>query len=183
MTHIRAAQKSDASYIAQAQVSTWKTLYAGLIDQSYLDSLSVEERTSAWEEIISHEKNITKILEDNGEPVGVMSCGACRDDDLDPSTTGELKALYVDTSNQCTGHGRTLFLEARKALTEVGFKEMALWVLDTDVSARSFYEAMGLKCDGAAQFDDSYGVNLVTEVRYIGEIQVHGTPRAVTTHT
>jgi hypothetical protein len=50
-------------------------------------------------------------------------------------------------------------------LGEAGFGRVILWVLDSNVRARRFYEAGGWHADGTAKQDDSFGVPM-TEVRY-----------------
>jgi hypothetical protein len=50
-------------------------------------------------------------------------------------------------------------------LGEAGFGQVILWVLDTNVRARRFYEAGGWHADGPVKQDDSFGIPL-TEVRY-----------------
>jgi len=43
---IRQATEEDARQIADIVVEDWKKAYRGIIDQDYLDSMSVEERYS-----------------------------------------------------------------------------------------------------------------------------------------
>ena len=54
---------------------------------------------------------------------------------------------------------------ARAGLREAGFREAALWVLDTLERARRFYAADGWQPDGATKIDERPGRTL-SEVRY-----------------
>ena len=168
MPKTRSAKYNDAIFIAQAEVDSQRNLYSGLVAQSFLDSLSVQDSASSWETIISDNNNTTIILEELGKPIGALSCGPCRDDDLNSQVTGEIWSIYVDPSYQRKGYGTSLFEEARQALRKAGYNELSIWVLDTDLRARGFLESLGLTCDGAARFDDYYGDGIVTKVRYQG---------------
>jgi hypothetical protein len=50
-------------------------------------------------------------------------------------------------------------------LATVGYGQVTLWVLASNARARRFYEAAGLRPDGAVKVDDSRGFAL-SEVRY-----------------
>ena len=50
-------------------------------------------------------------------------------------------------------------------LTELGYRQATLWVLDSNARARRFYAAAGFQPDGAVKVDDSRGFPLA-EVRY-----------------
>ena len=168
MPKTRSAKYNDAIFIAQAEVVSQRKLYTGLVAQSYLDSLSVQASTSSWETILSDHQITTIILEESEKPIGAITCGPCRDDDLDSHRTGEIWSIYVDPAYQRKGYGTSLFEEARQALRKAGYNELSIWVLDTDLRARGFLESLGLTCDGAARFDDYYGDGIVTKVRYQG---------------
>ena len=45
---IRQAHINDAKALAEVQVTSWLHAYKGLIDDSILDNLSVEEKKCAW---------------------------------------------------------------------------------------------------------------------------------------
>jgi ribosomal protein S18 acetylase RimI-like enzyme len=55
--------------------------------------------------------------------------------------------------------------EAVRRLSDAGFREATLWVLETNDRARRFYEAVGWSLDGQRRVDESYGFALA-EVRY-----------------
>jgi hypothetical protein len=49
---IRRAVADDARGIAQVHVKSWQAAYRGLLPQSYLDALSVEQREAFWVQVI-----------------------------------------------------------------------------------------------------------------------------------
>ena len=51
--NIRAAHTTDALAIAQVQVDSWRTTYAGIVPADYLASLSYEQQGKFWGHIIS----------------------------------------------------------------------------------------------------------------------------------
>src|SRR5438309_5691153 len=50
---LREATRADARAIAEIHVAAWRAAYRDLMPQSYLDSLSVEERAPMWEKTIA----------------------------------------------------------------------------------------------------------------------------------
>lgn len=78
---------------------------------------------------------------------------------------GEIYAIYLVPAAWDEGIGRQLMAAALGRLGEAGFGQVILWVLDSNVRARRFYEAGGWRADGAVKPDDSFGVPM-TEVRY-----------------
>ena len=67
-----------------------------------------------------------------------------RDDDEEPADSGELAAIYLLPGAWGKGLGRELMSSALSALSDAGFGEATLWVLDTNSRARRFYEAARL---------------------------------------
>jgi len=45
---VRRAEPRDAPAVARVHVASWRQAYRGLLPQEYLDSLSVEARTTTW---------------------------------------------------------------------------------------------------------------------------------------
>ena len=53
MQMIREANLADAMAIAMVQVDSWRTTYAGIVPQEYLDALSYEQRATVLRTILS----------------------------------------------------------------------------------------------------------------------------------
>ncbi|HEY4215527.1 MAG TPA: GNAT family N-acetyltransferase [Gemmatimonadaceae bacterium] len=61
LINIRKAVPTDAGAIADVHVASWRATYAGLVAQSYLDGLSVAERTAAWERRLGNDAQLHAI--------------------------------------------------------------------------------------------------------------------------
>lgn len=107
------------------------------------------------------------ILVAAGDPwiSGFVSFGPSRDSGADRERTGEVNAIYVLPQAWGTGVGRRLMSAAVERLSDAGFTEAILWVLDTNARARGFYAAAGWADDGAVKTDQRLGFP-ITEVRY-----------------
>jgi GNAT superfamily N-acetyltransferase len=168
---IRVAKLGDERDIAEVGVRTWRVAYRGQVPDSYLDGLSVEDRTEVWRSILSESSWPTKVqlvVEDNARVVGFAGVSRSRDEDSRPEI-GEVTAIYLLPDYWDRGCGRALFDRAVETLKAAGFSEATLWVLDTNARARRFYEAAGWTPDGATKLDDR-GAFTLHEVRYRGQL-------------
>jgi GNAT superfamily N-acetyltransferase len=68
-------------------------------------------------------------------------------EDLDRAV-GQLYALYVEPDRWGGGLGRSLLAAVHADLAGRGMPELRLWVLESNVQARRFYERSGLRLDG-----------------------------------
>lgn len=50
--YIRTSHISDALQIATIQIKTWRSTYRGIIDDTYLDAMNIENRKNSWEKIL-----------------------------------------------------------------------------------------------------------------------------------
>jgi len=148
---VRLAEPQDAPAVARVHVASWRQAYRGLLPQEYLDSLSVEARTTTWAQAFGQfpdQTSTTLVGELDGQIVGFASVGPSRDDDTDKAT-GELWGLYLDPAHWGAGHGHTLHTEALDIARASGATAATLWVLTTNQRARNFYERHGWTADGA----------------------------------
>lgn len=58
---IRRATLADCPAIAQVQVEGWRTTYRGVVDDDYLESLSVTDRTQKWVENVQVSLEFVKL--------------------------------------------------------------------------------------------------------------------------
>jgi len=150
-------------------VETWQAAYRGLLPDEYLDSLTaeLERRVASWERQIAEAANrrwIQIVAQDETGIVGFVTCGPLEDPTPDPGV-GEVYAIYVHPRAWSQGVGRQLFVRAAELLRVVGYREAVLWVLETNVRARRFYEIAGWHPDGATKTEHRGTVEL-REVRY-----------------
>jgi ribosomal protein S18 acetylase RimI-like enzyme len=165
---IRPARLEDVPEIAAVHVRSWQAAYRGLLPQGYLEGLDPSQRIGQWERSLSaadRSDGRTLVADAGGRLSGFVSYGPARDDDADSRRAGEIYAIYLVPAAWDQGIGRQLMAAALDRLSEAGFDQVILWVLDSNVRARRFYEAGGWLADGAAKRDDSFGVP-VTEMRY-----------------
>ncbi len=147
---------------------SWQSAYRGLIPQNHLDGLDPERGRSRWAEALAHADwtrgGLLVVVDDAGEIAGFVSAHASRDDDA-TGDVGEIWAIYLSADSWGLGLGRQLMTATLEHLASVGYAHVTLWVLDSNVRARRFYEAAGFHPDGAVKVDGSRGFAL-REVRY-----------------
>jgi ribosomal protein S18 acetylase RimI-like enzyme len=140
---IRSATRADIERIAFIHVQAWRETYRDLVPDTLLAGLSVERRVRAWSEMLNAGEQAPAILvaDIDGTIVGFGS--ACRTRDKVLGTDGEVTSIYLLDRSKRRGIGRRLFVALRAWLGERGCRSVGLWVLDTNVAARRFYEALG----------------------------------------
>lgn len=164
---VRPAELEDAASIAVVHVRTWQDAYRGLMPQDYLDNQSVERRREVWQRILTETDwpRTGAFVAENGDGViGFAHVGPARDADASEDV-GEVDSIYVLASAWGTGAGRALMTAAVSTLRDARFREATLWVLDTNVRARRFYETAGWAVDGIERTEELGGFP-VREVRY-----------------
>jgi ribosomal protein S18 acetylase RimI-like enzyme len=145
---IRAATPADAAAIAAVHVASWHETYAGLIPESMLTSLSVEDRTVRWARILGAASDplgsSVFVAERGGEVVGFASGGVQRDSALlAGGFAGEISAIYLLRRAQKAGTGRRLMAAVAQSLRDKDRHAANLWVLRDNQPARRFYERLG----------------------------------------
>jgi len=160
---IREAVPKDAGPIACVHVNSWRSTYAGLIPQAYLDQLDVKKRAERWEQILSSTKprEANSVAEEGGRIIGFSSVGPSRSPEF--PYQGELYALYLEDGHQKKGIGKALFIEAIEQLRAQEMKSMLVWVLKDNPTC-GFYEKMGGRRVG--QKSEVIGGEEVIEVAY-----------------
>jgi ribosomal protein S18 acetylase RimI-like enzyme len=148
---IRRAEPSDAKQIAEVLVAAWKAAYRGLVPDSALDGLSVDDSADRWRERIAKPWGTIFIAQRDHRVVGFAAWGSSQDEDVDHDSVGEIYVIYVHPDEWRQGHGSALAGEALRCLQEAGFDEVILWVLRGNERAIRFYEAQGFAADGASK--------------------------------
>ena len=139
---LREAHVEDALGIAKVQVETWQSTYPGIVPDAYLTNLSAAVEAIGWARIIDREpeKSATYVVCRGAEPLGFVSLGPSRTEDLPFS--GEIYALYVLPDWQNRGLGRALLGRAFVSLMQSNINSALVWVLERNPS-RFFYAAFG----------------------------------------
>jgi hypothetical protein len=93
---IAPATPEDLPDVARVHVDSWRQTYAGLVPQSYLDSLDVAARLQKWQDIFEQDRKddlfglfVARI---GGIAVGFISFGRGRDQDR--GGLAEIFAIY-----------------------------------------------------------------------------------------
>jgi L-amino acid N-acyltransferase YncA len=146
---VRAATPQDSSAVAEVHVDSWQWAYRGQLPDDYLDSLSVDDRLTMWNQRLeTTDTGVLVAVDDDGSVMGFASVGPSRDPDA-PEGTGELESIYLVAGAAGTGAGSLLMQEAMDELRRKGFAGATLWVLETNQRARRFYERQGWSWDGS----------------------------------
>lgn len=146
--------------ICRVYALSWKTAYRGMIPDDYLDALS----ETKWTSHLSKDSDRLLLAIDHDKIVGVSTYSAARDSAM--AGWGEIISLYLLPSYYRKGIGTKLLKAAIKELTDIGYRQLYLWVLEDNRSARSFYEQNGFIFSGDRQADQ-IGGKTVYELRYI----------------
>jgi GNAT superfamily N-acetyltransferase len=165
---VRPATPTDAPAIAAIHVASWQAAYRGLMPDTLLDNLSVNQRLAMWEKRLSgpvDESWRTFVCDLDQQIAGWASAGCVRDADLDPAIVGELYGLYTLPGVWGRGVGRTLWLRVLDELRTMPFQAVTLWALTGNVRAHRFYERAGFALDGAEKMIELYGSKF-PEIRY-----------------
>jgi ribosomal protein S18 acetylase RimI-like enzyme len=162
--NIRRAQESDAPSLAKVHVDSWHAAYRGLVPDSVLQGFTYQSRTEHFRQSLAADSEETYLVEENGNVMGFLVLGACRDSDLNVDCTGEIWGIYISPDCWRKGLGKRLLEEAQSLLKSRGYEEAVLWVLERNQGARRFYEAMGFRLDGGAK-DVNLGIPLKA-IRY-----------------
>lgn len=139
---VRQAGATDLRAVESVRVATWKTAYRGLLSDDLLDRLEVtDQRVASLTERHGAGEVQSLVAELDGEVIGFIATGACRDDDL--PTARELWAIYVLPQHWGTGAGH--------ALVQAAGQLDVVWVLKGNNQAIAFYERQGFRLDGATK--------------------------------
>lgn len=160
---IRTAVPADAEEISRVHIATWQRAYRGQVGDAFLDGLGdrIDGRSAWWRERLATGATAL-VTRDDERVTGFVSFGPAEPTE---AALGEVYAIYVDAPYWDRGHGRALMGGALEALRARGFAAAVLWVLDTNVRARRFYERGGWAVDGGTK-TETIGGETLRELRY-----------------
>ncbi|GAY76606.1 GCN5-related N-acetyltransferase [Sporolactobacillus inulinus] len=158
------ATVKHADDLGLVHASSWKAAYQGIVPQSYLDQLTAQSRAAFFKKAVPMSKHAFYIAYSDGKPVGMISFGKARDQEL-AENVGEISALYYRSNVWGKGYGRQLMDLAIRQLKEQNYKTVSLWVFEQNAHARRFYEKYGFVFDGKKE-ELEIGGKKLTEMRY-----------------
>lgn len=137
----REATVADALAVAKVHVGSWRESFAGIVPQSFLDKMSVENRAKAFENGFAFDsyKMFVAETQENGI-VGFADFGKTRDNQS--KFEAELYAIYLLRDFQRKGIGGKLFDLGVKYLVANNMNSLSLTALEASPYKR-FYEKMG----------------------------------------
>jgi GNAT superfamily N-acetyltransferase len=153
--HVRAAVLDDAERLAEINRLTWQDAYAGIVPDTYLETLEPEKLRARWVARIEDPADrVSLVAEVDGQVASYAVAGPYRvQQDAEPEDTdgwGELYALYTDPDLQGRGAGLAVHDAALEALSGQGHEVVALWVLRDNTRTRRWYGERGWRPDGAS---------------------------------
>lgn len=142
---IRQANKLDSYNIAKLIIAGWQTAYKGLIDDNFLNNMSVDIMTKNWGIAIENqdETNNIYVYEENNKILGIIRFG--KPADSSSNYNAEIHVLYVEPSLKRNGIGSKLFTFAKNYFINKNTTDMIIWCLQTNLPSIKFYKKMGGK--------------------------------------
>lgn len=151
MIHIRNARLEDCPGLAQVQVDSYRTAYAGLFPESYLARFSYEEQTQDWQEWLTALSNEVLLVAVSPEETVLGYVLARAQPDIHPGYDAEILALHVRQAYQGKGIGSALLRASVGQLLEWGCRSVMLWTLQGN-PVRQWYERLGGKLLGEKRY-------------------------------
>lgn len=151
---VRIARLDDSGQLARVFVEAWLGSYRGIVDDTVLDALSIDE-TARWLENLIGASGTTTFLAEStdGEALGFARFG----DDHDDPRNGHIYSLYVAPTASGKGIGRLLLGRAVNALRSSGERPVTLWVFEGNETAQRLYESFSFSPDSSHRVDERYG--------------------------
>ena len=147
---IRQATDADIPAIAHIINEAWKTAYAGIVPDSYLEKMREENKAKRLREGLVRVPHMRYfVLCEDGVPVGAASLHRARNDDMPDAA--EFSFFYFLPSAWRKGYGSMLLDFLKRTSANAGFLRICCWVLEENLRAVSFYESQGLLRDGKRQ--------------------------------
>jgi ribosomal protein S18 acetylase RimI-like enzyme len=163
MFTVRRATLKDCPGIAKTQVDSYRTAYAGLFPQPYLDHFTYEEEEQDWRDLLSADLDDILLVAVSPEDQVLGYVLARANPDSYPGYDAEVIALHVNRSQQGEGIGKALMRSAVEQLIERNCQSVMLWTLKEN-KVRTWYAQL----DGQLIAEKSQQVNdwVVYEVAY-----------------
>lgn len=147
---VRAAERTDATAIADVHVAAWRGAYRGIFPDELLDGEHFAERRRAtwadWKFGAGDRVSLATLAKTADTPPIVVAFswfGPERDRGRGFTGRGEVHAFYADPRVWGTGVATALMEHSELRLRTEGFTAAVLWVLTDNPRARRFYERHG----------------------------------------
>ena len=140
---IRKKERKDCKAIAHIVTIAWNETYRGIVPDSFLDNLYLneEERANNSYNNFNEKENHQYVLEVDNNIVGFIKVGASN---ANYDNCGEIYALYIINGYKGKGYGKKLIEVGIKELKEMKFNKMIIGCLNGNPSNK-LYEHIGGK--------------------------------------
>lgn len=153
LVHLRRAEPRDAHAMARVFIEAWKDAYRGVVEDSIIDSFTIDETTMWLGGMVGDQVADTVVAElPRGNVVGFIRFG----NQIEEPNFGHIFALYVEPAASGHGIGRQLLENAVAELDPLGNRTITLWVFEENSRARRLYGAAGFLPDGGRNVDPLY---------------------------
>lgn len=156
--------EDDRLAVRKIYAESWKYSYRGIVPQSFLDGLSEEDCGKN----LDRDGVFHLVAIADGRLVGTSSY--CRSRFPEYAEYGEIISIYFLPEYMGKGHGKKLLAAAVEKLSEMGFRDVFLWVLEENHNARAFYERCGFFPSGERIISE-IGGEVLAELQYCFHIE------------
>ncbi|MEP3280308.1 MAG: GNAT family N-acetyltransferase [Stappiaceae bacterium] len=139
---IRVARDTDRAAIAALQADSWRSAYRNILPSEYLGEPVGLELANHWAGLEITSNDVVMVAEFNDEIVGFISIW-CRPEPY-------IDNFHTKPEFKHRGIGSNLLVRAAEQLLQLGQKTAHLWVIQTNLPAKKFYERMGGKVTESA---------------------------------
>ena len=138
---LRMAGPADAENIALLHAESWRRHYRGALSDAFLDGDLLTDRLSVWSTRLAAPSDATTIVAE--DDLGLAGFVHVEFDD-DARWGSLVDNLHVAHDRKGTGLGKALLIRGAEAAAEQAKNPgFYLWVLEQNVAAQGFYQAMG----------------------------------------
>jgi GNAT superfamily N-acetyltransferase len=141
---IRPLELADARAAASLHIETWLDTYRGLLPDSELDALNLNDSLAKWNRILNQSDPKMRLLSvgafQSGELVGIAGAGMPRDS---WGYDSELWAINIPKRFQKMGAGKALLRACVQHALSFGAGNMYLYCLVGNDNAMQFYHHLG----------------------------------------
>ena len=153
-------ENDDKMLISRIYEKSWKYAYKDIISKDYLDDI----KEGRWINNFDIPGWSNMVMIENGEYIGTSTFSKSRYDKYPDS--GEIISIYLLPEFIGKGYGEKLINAVFNELRKQNYKDVFLWVLEDNISARNFYERIGFK-ETDDYLNNIIGCKELKEVRYV----------------
>ncbi|WP_152612169.1 MULTISPECIES: GNAT family N-acetyltransferase [unclassified Leisingera] len=131
---IREMRAGDRAAVAQLQIASWRSVYAGVLPSAYLQEQVVSDLARHWQKLQFSDRDVVLVAEGAGIQ-GFITVWTGDEPYIDN--------LHVSETARSQGLGRRLMKEAARRLQAQGANSAYLWVAESNSRALAFYFRIG----------------------------------------